>query len=241
MRAILVCVDYADLLSVTLPYNKHHFQSITVVTSPRDKKTIEVCQRNSVMTFQTEAFYEGGAVFNKWLALELGLSYIGRYGWLCIMDADVLWPQYVPQFQKNIGSIYTPKRRMMEDLSQKLPQEPYWKSFPLHPGTEFAGYTQIFHAEDPHLGSKPWHETNWKHAGGADSFFQMKWPEVQKVRPPFEVLHLGPAGKNWCGRATPYLDGSLPEDSGEKLSTLSQFIVGRYGKDGQDRFAHERL
>ena len=33
MRAILVAVDYADLLAITLPYNRQHFYEVMVVTS----------------------------------------------------------------------------------------------------------------------------------------------------------------------------------------------------------------
>ena len=39
-------------------------------------------------------FYADGAAFNKWKALELALDSYGRRGWLCVMDADVIWPQH---------------------------------------------------------------------------------------------------------------------------------------------------
>lgn len=240
IRAIIVSVDYADLLSITLPYNRHHFSEVMVVTSYNDEDTVRVAQENGAHVYRTNAFYTDGAVFNKFRALEEGLDAFGRYGWMCIMDADVLWPKHIDwsfldmdyqkaynNFEMEEGYLYTPLRRMCEDITA-VPHEPYWKSYPLHPQQiEWAGYTQIFHAEDPHLPPAPWHQTNWKHAGGADSFFQQLWPASCKLRPPFECLHLGRAGVNWAGRVTPFTDGSQHPDAADRLSTLRNFMQTR--------------
>lgn len=244
MRAILVCVDYADLLAVTLPYNRPHFDEVMVVTACGDTATSELCTKlGGVQVYATDAFYRDGADFNKWLALEEALDVYGRHGWLCVMDADVLWPKSLPSgFRESlqVGKLYTPLRRMFTDLSQPIPQEPYWRRYPIHRNVaEWAGYSQIFHATDPALGSAPWHETNWRHAGGADSFFQMKWKPADKVRPGFEVLHLGEAGVNWCGRASTYLDGSQPSGADQKRQQVRTYIAGR--RTGGGRFDREKL
>lgn len=252
LRTAIVCVDYADLLSITLPYNRKHFSEVVVITSETDEKTVEVAVNNRAKVFRTDAFYRNGAVFNKFLALEEGLDYFGRHGWMCIMDADVLWPKLIPWIfidpdddeddelyddytkghRRNYicpDYLYTPLRHMMLDITAQIPQEPYWLSFPLHPQqVEWAGYTQIFHASDYHLPvSNRWHETNWTHAGGPDSFFQQLWSPEFKHRPPFECLHLGPAGTNWCGRVTPLTDGSVPEAAGERYDTLTRLMRKR--------------
>ena len=243
LRAIIVCVDYSDLLAVTLAYNRHHFSEVMIVTTPRDLSTVHVGLQNNARVHMTGAFYADGAVFNKFKALEEGLDEFGRHGWLCIMDADVLWPKEIDwdfypnpyaEYKRGLhpvfeGYLYTPLRRMCEDLSTGIPQEPYWKSYPLHPQqVEWAGYTQIFHAEDHHLpANPPWHQTNWRHAGGADSFFQQLWPKHEKLRPPFECLHLGPAGRNWCGRSTPYLDGTIDPLAEQRISSLRNFMTQR--------------
>lgn len=249
MRAIITSVEYADLLHVTLPYNRHHFESVTVVTIPSDSATLKVCLDEHVDVFTTDAFYRNGADFNKFLALEEGLDHIERDGWLCVMDADVLWPQRevcsdppatLPWL--TIGNLYTPYRRMMYDLPVpfEVPPEETWRHYPIHPNvSEWAGYSQIFHASDPALGPPPWHEVNWRHAGGADSMFQRKWPAHKKVRPPFEVLHLGLPGRNWVGRATPYLDGSIPADAQDRLNKVRAYVHGR--KQGPGRFDGEKL
>jgi hypothetical protein len=241
MRAILVSVDYADLLAVTLPYNRHHFDDVMVVTTPASQDGA-VAVAHECRVHYTDAFYDAGASFNKWKALEEGLDAFGRHGWLCLMDADVLWPKELPDFRLEDGCLYTPMRRMCEHPELGIPPEDMWGKFSLHrQQQEFAGYSQIFYASDPVLGSPPWHQVDWKHAGGADSFFQQKWPDNRKVRPPFEVLHLGPAGQNWYGRATPLLDGSTPPDAAEKLAKVAATWRNRRGKHGEERFQGEKL
>lgn len=199
MRAITVCVDYSDYLAVTLPYNSHHFSDILVVTSPSDLSTITLCETLGVATYITDAFYRRQALFNKWLALEEGLDHFGRHGLLCILDSDIVFPANI-NMEYLVDRLYTPLRRMNPETT--VPPESQWSSFPYSANTtEFSGYTQIFHSTDKHLPTPPWHQLDWKHAGGADTFFQANWPESTKTRPNYEVLHLGEPGANWCGRS----------------------------------------
>lgn len=242
MRGVTISVDYSDLLEITLPYNLHHFKDFYVISTPDDLATHSVCSRNGVTCLKTNLFYENGAVFNKWAALEWGLDQIGRYGWLCLIDADVLWPKYIPEWNMKIGNLYTPMRRMAYEIAGVNLGVMDVCHYPLHKyQAEFAGYTQIFHADDPHLPDPPWHQIDWKHAGGADSYFQMMWPIPNKVRPPFECLHLGEDGQNWCGRVTKYTDGTIHVDSPKRRKMLDEFRDGREGKFGMDRHNHERL
>ena len=246
MRAIAVCVDYADYLAVTLPYNRHQFESMLVVTSENDSDTTEIARQHGADVFATNAFYDDGASFNKWKALEQGLDHMGRTGQLCILDADVLLPKRVDLSKKDyrVGYLYSPHRRLMNAFSGVLPLEEDWENYPLHANIyEFAGYCQIFHADDPHLPDPPWHQINWKHAGGADSFFQACWPKNRKERLRFDVLHVGPPGQNWCGRSSVHLDGTLPEGGQEKRDKLRGFIAGRrkLHDQGKDRFAGEKI
>ena len=242
LRAFIVCVNYADLLAITLPYNRHHFEQVIVVTTAEDTATRDACEKNSAHCVVSDKFYKDGADFNKFAALEEAFDIHGRHGWICIMDADVMWPKHIdwvfwqpdwlagPKTRSKVmlpGNLYTPLRRMCEDLTN-IPHEPYWSSYPLHPQqVEWAGYTQIFHGTDMHLGQPPWHLMNWKHAGGPDSWFQQRWPARCKHRPPFECLHLGPAGVNWCGRSSAYVDGSVPSESPERRQKLMWYMRQR--------------
>lgn len=241
MKAILVCVDYSDYLSLTLPYNCHHFSEIMVITTPADRQTQEtVASVSNAKIFCTNSFYDNGAYFNKWKALEQGLDALGRDGIICIMDADIFWPKQIPEWSIQKGNLYTPFRRMGNIIDQfTVPAENEWIKYRRHRIVkDWSGYSQIFHADDPHLGPAPWHQIDWKHAGGADTFFQEKWLPGEKIRPPFEVLHVGPAGQNWCGRSTPYLDGSMPADGLFRAETLEGFMRQRRSNGG--RYDHER-
>lgn len=241
MRAILVCVDFSDILAVTLPRNVRFFDTVLVVTTPEDKATQEVVAGvPGARCHCTSVFFDRGAVLNKGAAIEEGFDVLGRSGWIVVMDADIVipaWPLLLTP-----GFLYSPLRRMMERPPNPLviPPEEAWKQFPLHPQqAEFAGFYQAFHGSDPVLQSRPWYPTDWLHAGGCDSEFQAKWPKERKIRLPFEVLHIGPAGTNWLGRASPLLDGSIPEGAWEKIANLRS-LIRRRGR-GPDRFRHEKL
>lgn len=204
MIAYVVCVDYVDLLRITLPQNAQHFEKIVVVTSHQDQKTVdyileEFRPHKSVGLVMTNAFYEYGALFNKWKALDQALKECAS-GWICLLDADILLPRCLPDLNLEIGKLYSPRRRMVKHNGPyEIPTDAGFEQYERHNDKEFAGYCQIFHASDPVLGAHPWHQQNWQHAGGADTFFQMKWTDENKVRPDFDVLHFGIPEQNWAG------------------------------------------
>lgn len=243
MRAFMVSVDYTDILSITLPANRHHFEQVTIVTSTGDAPNVyPLAGANGAGVVVTDLFYENGAQFAKWAALEYALDVRGRHGIICLMDADILWPKVAPiSVQK--GYLLTPFRRMFEDTSKPIPHESCWELYPQHPNiNEHAGYSQIFHGDDPHLPSPPWHDTRWKHCGGADSFFQALWPSHKRTRPDWECLHLGPAGKNWFGRATRMLDGTIPAEAEGRLRMVDKLWRDRRrNSNGPNRFAGEKI
>lgn len=242
MNALIVSVEFTDILSLTLPYNRGHFDKVVVVTSPADHEgLLPVAERYGAELFATDAFYRKGAKFNKWLALEEGLDFMGREGWICLLDADILWPKAVDLLRYlRPGYLYTPYRHIAEPIPKDIPPESDWQTkYPMHRQLrEFAGYSQVFHASDPVLGEPPWHQTDFTSAGTADSFFQAKWPEDKKIRPSFRVLHLGSPGANWCGRTTPYVGGGRHPDWKDRALTLRKMILDRSkNKD----FSHERI
>jgi hypothetical protein len=245
-RAILVCVDYHDFLSVTLPFNRHQFQSTLVVTHPRDEITAEVAKQNGAEVLLTRVFYENGAVFNKFAAMEQGLDFMGRTGWIAILDADVVFPRNLKPWPKRIGCLYTPRRRMFPSVPRtvnEIPEERRWRQYKYRmPREPFDGYCQIFHASDTVLGRPPWHVTNWSWCAGPDTFFHQKWSERSKIRPPFEVLHLGEPARNWAGRVTSYADGRIPEDAAKNADMCQVFLRNRKQRQaGPDKYEMERI
>lgn len=224
MNAFVVSVNYTDVLRQTLPLQRKFFDRVFIITSSADAPNVSpVAKSNNSEVIVTDLFYADGADFNKWRALEYGLDQGGRKGVICLMDADVVWPAKATVSPQR-GKLYTPLRYMYPCVD-RVPAEHEWDKYPIHRNvSEWAGYTQIFHADDPVLGPAPWHEVNWRTAGGADSFFQRKWRKEDKLRPAWACLHMGPAGANWAGRVTAYADGSVPPDANDKSRKLREYF-----------------
>lgn len=92
VEAVTVCINFADFLAETLPRNRGQFQRWVVVTSEEDNKTKQVCLNNNAEIVVTERHKENGADFNKGKAINDGLRYCRRRGWLCHVDADIVLP-----------------------------------------------------------------------------------------------------------------------------------------------------
>ena len=243
-KTVMICVDFADILEQTLPRNRHHFQQLVVMTHPDDHATIAVCQRNDVECVLTEVFYERGAEFNKFAALEMGLDYVGRAGWILIMDCDIVLPNRIPDsFVPTEGCLYTPRRRDLRAWQDGILPDQLWKRYRyVNAREEFAGYYQLFHGSDPVLSQQPWFGRDWRWAGTADTFFQRRWKANRQIRPPFEVLHLGIPYANWAGRVQPYGNGEIPEKSEERKQKYDTFLRQRTQVAGHDdRYKGEKI
>lgn len=241
-KAIIVSVDYADILAMTLPYNRDFFSEVLIVTTAEDTATMEIAKANDAKVYCTDAFYRRNAYFNKFLALEEGLDILGRDGWLLILDADIVIPQQRPMFIPQQGKIYTPHRRIKLEIACGIPEQRRWSQYKrTKANEEFAGYFQLFHASDRALGPVPWHSVQWTWAGGADTAFHNQWMPMNKVRPPFEVLHLGAPFRNWCGRTEAYSDGRIDPKAQERTEHREMLLKSRRTAGPLDRFFKEKL
>ena len=202
MNAITICVGYDDFLRHTLPRMQSHFESVTVVTSLDDNRTISVGGACHANVRRTDAFYAAGAVFNKGAALDEALRGING-GWVCVLDADIYLPSTMDLAVISRGALYSPFRRLMERPGT-IPPDDQWGKLdpgPEYTNNEYAGYFHLFHLDD--IGPPPWYEENiWRTAQGCDSMFTNRW-RFPKLRLPFEVLHLGTPVVNWKGRVSP--------------------------------------
>lgn len=223
IRGITVCVNYDDLLEITLVRNMRHLAECVVVTSPNDEKTKAVCARvPNVRVFETDAFYRYGAKFNKGLAIEEGFDFLGREGWILIFDADTLFPDSMPISLKK-GRLYGAPRKILPDPKQWAP-EYNWKSANLSNDKSFPGYFQLFNANDPVITKRPWYDVTFTHAGGCDGYFESRWLSENKVRLPFHVLHLGPRDSNWFGRASVRTDRAEIANWRQSNLDMQQFL-----------------
>lgn len=242
MRAITVCVDFSDVLALTLCRNAPHFDQVVVVSAPDDRETAAVVASvPNAELFTTDAFYRDGAVFNKGAAMELGLDHLGRHRdeWLCIFDADTLMPGNLLDRIAGLppGNIYSPRRRLLADPSQ-WHEGISWRSLPTARDEECAGYFQLFHSRDPVLRETPWYGTDWRHAGGCDSDLAARWSMRRRIRLKWHVLHFGVDGQNWCGRVMKRVDGSTPPQAEERAKQLAEIKRVREANGNND---HEKL
>ena len=123
INAVCVCVNYSDFLAYTLPINKHHFNSIVIVTDTKDVETKRICEMLNVHCVHTDVFYEGGAKFRKGAGINKGLDLLDtlvgfrQHGggalnpnnaqeeynvtdeWYVHLDADILLP---PDFKEQL-------------------------------------------------------------------------------------------------------------------------------------------
>jgi hypothetical protein len=103
ISAVIVSVDYGDILVWTLRENRHVFDRLVVVTSPRDFRTRRVCEHFHIRCEVTSAFYAGASgvdllAFNKAAGINHGLRQLmqerppDRDDWYVHLDADIVLP-----------------------------------------------------------------------------------------------------------------------------------------------------
>lgn len=206
MNAITVCVNFSDLLSITLPRMISWFDHVTVVTDMDDEDTCLVEWEPHVSVIRTDLFYKDGSPFNKGAALDMAL--MKAEGWTCVIDADVYLPRPTFEMDLDDSKLYSPFRRLLETPGP-IPDEKEWGDLPYGPEVRNGEYAGFFHCFNAYrliteIGGPPWYESPmWRSARGCDTVFWRKWGPRRARRLPFEVLHLGPTRVNWEGRVSP--------------------------------------
>ena len=247
IKVITVCVDYHDILSMTLPVTASMFDSILIVTSKKDIQTQQLVDKfDNVECHATDVFYENECAFNKGAAIEESFDVAGREGWFLILDADIVLPSNIgiPE-DRDTNTIYGVGRKQLFNIkdyeSGVYADHTSWTMLrSIKDPDKAPGFFQLFHASSTSLCDKPWYPTDWRHAGGCDSFFERKWPtHKRKKLSSFEVLHIGPLGLNWYGRVSKYLNGSIPDDIGRKVTGMKSMLNQR--KDTGKKYISERI
>ncbi len=256
LQGLTVSVGYDDLLAITLARNAPLFSRLCVITAPHDSKTIGVVSRlkdklnmDGLFVHITDAFYANGALFNKGAAIEEVLATKWRDDmWSVIFDADIYMPSSLQDCLKlqkmRQDDLYCPRRRQVDDPKMLGVMSGPEFEFPAIDDAEHAGYFQMFHPHSRFLSTRPWYGTRWKHAGGCDSDFMMKFPLEHRHWMEFSVLHLGQHGKNWYGRVTPRWDeqqGSIGPTNPAYAEKMMKDMRRNRGKHKNDPYRGELL
>src|SRR5262249_52788556 len=224
IRGLTVCVDYDDILALTLPRNMRHLSECLVVTSLDDEKTADLAGRVPRVTlFQTDAFRRDGAFFNKGRAIEEALDVLGRFGWMLIWDADIVFPDEIDLGPLDAQALYSAPRRLLMEGALEFDAD--WSSYKVTPDLAGTGYFQLFHSAANALRSRPWYPTDCAHAGWSDWSFALKFAEGDRRWLPIDVLHIGRRDENWFGRATPRLDGEPIKNVNFRRRKMAEYLL----------------
>ncbi len=240
IKAITVCVGYDDFLRLTLPRLVLHVTKVLVVTTPGDVRTHALAAEypDQVEIYKTDAFYRNGASFNKGLAMEEGFDFLGRDGWILILDSDIVLPAVLPPLTLTVGKLYTPSRRILSNAAidgLKDVNTIDVEQLPVRQESGNFGYFQLFNAADPVIQQQPWYGIDWVHAGGCDSVFQKRWAKQNRLRMPFHVVHLGDPDNNWFGRSTPRVDTKEVDPQAAERLAMQNALHRKYGWKGHKK------
>ena len=231
IEAVTICVNYADFLSYTLPWNKPLLDRWIIVTSKGDLATRRLCEYHGVQCVLTEDFYLNGDAFNKAKGINAGFAQLGGKDWVLHLDADIILP---PLFQRTLDRIdLDPETLYSIDRMDCLGADA-WDSFVASPTIQMEagvfvhfdpfpmlpriyqperggyvpiGYFQLFHSQAKALGGKLQYPTDSGMADRTDMQFALQWPGInRRLLPEFIAIHLSSspeASANWAGRRTP--------------------------------------
>ncbi len=226
LEAVTVCVDYSDILALTIPYNKSVIDNWVIVTSTADKKTQGLCDYHKVKCITTDVFYESEDIFNKGKGINIGFDALNLKGWILHLDADILLPPNTKQLLEyddlDEGSIYSVDRidiigrdsyiDTIQNLDKQYSDYVFveekrpisTRMFHNKMGYCPIGYFQLFH------NSKliPYSERH-STAARSDVLFLNNWTKKdRRLFPGVFVYHLmseiSPMGTNWDGRKSSY-------------------------------------
>lgn len=79
-------------MSEAIKYNIGLFDSWTIVTTPDDEETREICRKANLKTLLSDDGTRFGKPFSKGRLIERGLKHLPADGWRLHIDADMVLP-----------------------------------------------------------------------------------------------------------------------------------------------------
>jgi len=204
--AVIVSIDYGDLLAATLPHNRPLFDEVFVITESRDTETLAAATAHHCRVMLTSQTHENGAAFNKAGLLQQAQCYLhAAYpdAWITLLDADIVVPDRLPLIDRsswNPAFLYGLPRyecQTKEDWESGVVKA---RSFAEDEGHTIYGYFQLYHDKTKFY--PEWSDS----AGYSDIEFSEQFGERRAKVPSDEemgVVHLGFGTRDWNGRVTP--------------------------------------
>jgi hypothetical protein len=196
--AVQVCVDYADVLALTLGVNRPFFDRFIIVTAPDDIETREICRGYDVELVITERFWLGGAFFNKAAGLNEGLRRVNT-DLVCSLDADTILPPSVHRHVACINdheSLYGMARKIHDTYADYLNGSGEIRA--TAPGYTI-GFFQLFWRSSPFFPGE--FDESYPTAAHYDIEFMCHWPPSRRLHlGELVASHVGQRQVNWFGR-----------------------------------------
>jgi hypothetical protein len=229
LEAVVICNDFSDYLTRTLPTNKFIFDKLVVVTAPEDLETQRICEYYHCQCIKTDVLRSRWDEFFKGSAINEGMKALDMDGWVVHLDADIYLPPQTreilrlaeldPSFIYGIDRFnVTGYGAWDEFLSMpKLQHEAntyiHMTAFPLGARVMFRhaqGYLPLgyFQMWSPSASGHKEYPFNHGTAGRTDTMFAMQWPRPKRALiPEVTGYHLESGektsmGANWGGRTT---------------------------------------
>lgn len=205
LRAITVCTNYSDYLSIALPYNRRFFDSYTIITVPEDGATIQLAKMYDCVVELIET--DKKDYVRKGMMNE-GLKRLVKPAWIQILDADIVLPESYGAIARNVEALERDAlhgcnrlfahNRLIWDLAKFEHLDVYEAE--VNPRAVGIGFFQLFNSNSRYLaGGHDWYGMA-SDQKAADMSFRTKFPAHQIKGLPFSVIHLGPPSTNWYGR-----------------------------------------
>ena len=214
--AVIVCVDRARQLGLTIQRNISQVDQLIVVTSSDDLETQSIVLGAGARLVVSDRCWENDDSFNKGKMLNDGVrvAKLGISDWLLFTDADIILPPTLREWFKshvlNPGMLYYTSRYHCEpdEIPNDWTQVSKLKWRDVGADRVPSGYFQLFNplAQALHGRNKIMSE-NFPTAGAVDWWFNMLWPEhchvrIDRSQNLLGVLHIwhGAFAKQWHGR-----------------------------------------
>lgn len=227
LEAVVICVNFSDVLAHTIVHNASLFDRLLIVTDRSDAATRKLCDHHYVECVCTDEFYHSDQAFNKGRGINVGLDRLSKSDWVLHMDADIVLPA---RFRKLFDTVLDLDPACIYGIDRLMcPDFPAWvrhmgspviqhaaeifvipDGFPMgtrvakldHEGYVPIGFFQLWHPGTSGIASYPVEHGT---AGRADMLHALKWARRKRMLiPEIFGIHLGsplPKGtNNWRGR-----------------------------------------
>lgn len=227
LDVIIVCVNYSDVLRLTLPQNKKIFENITVVTHVNDKKTIELCKVNNIRCVKDSDCVD--EKLNKSMAINTGIQSIKDPDYLLLLDADIIVEDKIDVYRLKDDTIYTSGRYIIpsiNDYDDHLYNSKDLKQISKKEDDRGLGFFQLFNykekTEYPESNFDRYSKHEW-----VDIIFKKSFKKIKNIG--FDVIHLGVEGSPWLNvenkvKRITEIESKRKSNKKPKLAVLTTFF-----------------